>query len=257
VDLQGFSNEQKESLRKNLTDDYSVRRIGPDKIEELNKIYLMIDDNVINDQPIWIKIKNLVHNQQEKLKAIATLFESFSKSKDERDDKGNWLKAEEHLTYFVSDKSFAFLRNLSIWSVYDIYFRQFRFRDDKELVFTKGHFPIATRPVEGRSELTKVLIDPDTTIDYDIQSVYLAKEDDRILNLTPFYMDMNATDENANKMQICYLEKYPKSLADVKLKYISLKDEKDTFDIGEEEDDDDQKKIYQQMQFFWSLISDA
>jgi hypothetical protein len=254
LDMQSFSPDEKKAIKFNLSYDYSGANIGPDKIEAVGQMYSMIPEELISENAVWINLKKLVHEKQDVFKEMATLFHSF-KSEDERKNVGNWIKTEGYLIDFIENEAFSFLRNLSIWSVYDINFRQFRFKDDKELVFTKGHYPIATRPMQGKSELTKILLEANTEIDYDIQSVYLMEGENRILNLTPFYIDMNASDENANKMEICFLEKYPDSQADIKLKYISLKDEQQ-HNIGEEEENDDQKKTFEQMKYFWSLISD-
>ena len=255
INLQELNKEQKGIIRENLLQQYLGNNIHSKGIDGLNQIFLMIEMSAIEDRPTWVKIKNLVHDEQEYLKGIADLFSSF-KEETERNKVGNWIRTEDYLRDFVGrleKNNFSLLRELSIWSVYNINFQRFRISDAKKLVFTKGYFPISTRPAEGKSELTEWDLEENTEID--IQSVYLMQGQNRILNLTPFYIDMNASDQNANKMEICYLEKYPKSQADVKLKYVSLKDN-EKHEITEAEEEGDQKKIFEQMKYFWSLISD-
>ena len=249
---------------KKLLKDYLAKHFyGPSTINsnivsDLESIYGMIPFDQVKSsghfteeqQAVWVKMKDLVVNEQQSLKEMADLINSFS-GREARDDKSNWLKAEEFLINFVTRDSNAFMRSLSIWSIYDIYYRQFRYRDEKELVFKRGIFPIETRPVAGKSAEDVVTLKPDDPIDYDVQSVYLVDNDKRVLNLTPFYVDMNASDENANKMDICYLEAYRENMD---LSYLSLMDEEE-HKVGKPKDDNEQKFIYDQVAHFWSLLT--
>ncbi|MDX1408329.1 MAG: hypothetical protein R3330_09350, partial [Saprospiraceae bacterium] len=259
LDLKQLAADQKKLIQDNLTHHYSSPMVDASRVTAIEEIFSLIPFDQIQDSEavrreeasVWLKMRDLISDQSDMHRQMAELVHSFA-STEAQDNKANWLRAEDYLIEFVTNEAFRFLRHLEIWSIYDIYYRQFRYRDEKELVFKRGVFPIATRPTEGKSDEDVMTLRPEDPIDYDVQSVYLVENNTRVLNLTPFYVDMFAADENADKMDICYLEAYRERM---KLHYISIMDRETWHQVGEARSDNEQKFIYDQITYFWKLIA--
>lgn len=202
-----LSDDTKKRLRENLTAGWKDNP-PVSIIENLAAIYQDIPDKYIKDVVFFQDLKSCVLDNIEDFKKVADfIFDYFDQNGDA---KLKYLRAESYLKIFL--KRFKFLRQIDIESVYDVYYSQFMFTDQPSYFINKSFFPVDKRPDYHDSDLLEEgSINKDNPIpDINIHSVYIYQNDynNRVLNMSPFYIDVNSSSLVAEKIKLYYLDMY-------------------------------------------------
>ncbi len=205
-----LSAELKEVLRENLKIGWESN--VQDKIfEDLIFIYTQIPEEYIKHNSLWKELKNCVIQNQREFKEASDFF-SFDIGNNE-DSRHHYIRAELFLDKFL--RNFKFLRSLGIESIYDVYYNQFRYDDQRSYVINRSFYPVNKRPTStGKKSVVFKVTDDNSDLDIDIHSVYVCTSENgdgsykRVLNLSPFYLDANSSSLTKDKMKLYYLDQY-------------------------------------------------
>lgn len=205
--LENLSAETKQKLRENLTFSWKDRP-PPMIVENLEAIYSNIPDEYLNGQPLWATLKKCVIDNREDFKKVADfMFDYFDQTSEA---KLKYLKAESYLKIFL--KRFKFLRNIDIESVYDVYYNQFMFTDTPSYFINKSFYPVDKRPDYHDNDLKEegTINQANPIPDINIHSIYIYENNftNRVLNMSPFYIDVNSSSLVAEKIKLYYLDMY-------------------------------------------------
>ncbi len=204
----------KEVLIENLKNGWKAN--VQDKIsEDLVYIYKHIPDEYIDKNPLWAELKTCVLENLSDFKGASDFFSKHIENND--DSKHDYLKAELYLQKFL--KNFQFLRSLGIESVYDVFYNQFRYNDQRSYVINRSYYPVNKRPTSVGDQKSVIfeVTDDKSNLDINVHSVYICTSEnqdgkfERVLNLSPFYLDVNSTSVAKNKIKLYYLDKYSES----------------------------------------------
>ncbi len=199
--------DTKKRLRENLTAGWKDN--PPISIlENLTIIYKDIPDKYLKKVTLWQELKSCVLDNSDDFKKVADfIFDYFDQTNDA---KLKYLRAESYLKIFL--KRFMFLRNIDIESVYDVYYSQFMFTDQPSYFINKSFFPVDKRPDYHDNDLKEEgTINKENPIpNINIHSVYIYQNDykNRVLNMSPFYIDINSSSLVAEKIKLYYLDMY-------------------------------------------------
>ncbi|MBQ4819452.1 hypothetical protein [Aquimarina sp. MMG016] len=208
-----LSPEVKTVLRENLKISWQLN--DQDRIiEDLALIYSNIPDKYIENYPFWQELKECAVENQKDFQYVSDFF--FEHTDQNQSSKQQYIKAESYLRIFL--KRFRFLRTLGIESIYDVFYYQFKYKSERSYFINKSFYPIDSRPLLQGFETGEVftVTDSSTMIDINVHSVYVykteIKEDqlinNRAINLSPFYLDINSASVAADKIKLYYLDRY-------------------------------------------------
>lgn len=200
----------KEILRVNLQigwESHVQHKIS----EDLFFIYNNIPDTYLEKNPLWSQLKTCVIENRSLFKEVSDFFSSHVENNE--NSKYEYIKTELYLEKFL--KNFEFLRSLGIESIYDVFYNQFRYDNQRSYVINRSYYPVSKRPTaldDRKSEIFEVN-DTNTALDIDIHSVYICTtkksgNPTRQLNLSPFYLDVNSTSVAKDKIKLYYLDRY-------------------------------------------------
>ncbi len=206
-----LSEQLKEILRENLEIGWESH--VQDKIsEDLAFIYNNIPDKYLSKNPLWSELKDCVIQNRKLFKDVSDFFSAHLEHN--KNSKHDYIKTELYLEKFL--KNFKFLRSLGIESIYDVFYNQFRYDNQRSYVINKSYYPVNKRPTsldDKKSEIFE-MNDNEASLDIDIHSVYICttqnnnEKPKRQLNLSPFYLDVNSTSVAKDKIKLYYLDRY-------------------------------------------------
>ncbi|GAA4278733.1 hypothetical protein [Aquimarina mytili] len=206
-----LSSQLKEILRENLEIGWESH--VQDKItEDLFFIYNNIPDEYLEKNVLWSELKACVIQNRQLFKDVSDFFSAHMEHN--QNSKHNYIKTELYLEKFL--RNFTFLRSLGIESIYDVFYNQFRYDNQRSYVINRSYYPVSKRPTaldDKKSEIFEVT-DDEALLDIDIHSVYICTTKNksgkpkRQLNLSPFYLDVNSTSVAKDKIKLYYLDRY-------------------------------------------------
>ncbi len=205
-----LSTQLKETLRDNLEIGWESN-VQYKISEDLVIMYSNIPDSYLSHQPLWMELKKCVLENQHVFSEVSNFFSNYIENNNGKHD---FIKAELYLKMFL--KNLKFLRSLGIESIYDVFYNQFRYDNQKSFIINRSYYPVNKRPTaldDKKSEIFEVQ-DGDNAIDIDIHSVYICSTENangtprRALNLSPFYLDVNSTSVAKDKIKLYYLDRY-------------------------------------------------
>ncbi len=254
-----LSSQLKEILRENLEIGWESH--VQDKItEDLFFIYKNIPDEYLIKNTLWVELKACVIQNRELFKDVSDFFSSHLEHN--QNSKHEYIKTELYLEKFL--RSFTFLRSLGIESIYDVFYNQFRYDNQRSYIINKSYYPVSKRPTaldDKKSEIFEVT-DNETLLDIDIHSVYICTTKNktgkpkRQLNLSPFYLDVNSTSVAKDKIKLYYLDRY--SEATEKLIYkevVNAKVGKESMNNKKKLGDEIEVPLDEEM--IWALLKDG
>ncbi len=206
-----LSGELKEILRENLEIGWESH--VQDKIsEDLFFIYNSIPDDYLNKNALWKELKNCVIQSRNLFKEVSDFFSAHLEHNE--DSKHEYIKTEFYLEKFI--RNFTFLRTLGIESIYDVFYNQFKYDNQRSYIINRSYYPINKRPtaIDDKKNIIFEVKDNQSALDIDVHSVYIctvnAKDGlpKRELNLSPFYLDVNSTSIAKDKIKLYYLDRY-------------------------------------------------
>ncbi len=206
----------KKILRNNLTMSWQGNE--QDMItDDLAFIYSKIPDTYLGGNSLWLDLKVCAVENKNDFKQVSDFF--FVHIDQNNGSKAQYIKAESFLRIFL--KRVKFLRFLGVESIYDVFYYQFKYNTNSSYVINKSYYPIDSRPLLQGYETGEILTitDEKTAIDINVHSVYVCKSEirdglfvqNRALNLSPFYLDINSTSVAADKIKLYYLDRYHQS----------------------------------------------
>ena len=205
--MANLSVETKKRLRENLTAGW---KDGSPEIvvKNLNFIYQNIPDSYISNYPFFQALKKCVNENAADFDEIADFM--FADVDQNNKAKFKFLQAESYLKIFL--ERFKFLRKIDIESVSEVYFNNYRFTNKPSYFIKKSYFPVDKRPdmhsVDSNEEADINRENPIPNIH--IHSIYIYQEEynKRVLNMSPFYIDVNAPSLEGGKIKLYYLDMY-------------------------------------------------
>ncbi|GAA4271504.1 hypothetical protein U6A24_13035 [Aquimarina gracilis] len=206
-----LSLELKDILRENLEIGWESH--VQDKIsEDLFFIYSNIPDNYLDKNQFWKELKTCVIENRQLFKEISDFFSQHLEYND--NSKQEYIKTEDYLEKFL--RNFKFLRTLGIESIYDVFYNQFKYDNQRSYVINRSFYPISKRPtaIDDKKNIIFKVKDDESMLDIDVHSVYICTINTRDglpkreLNLSPFYLDVNSTSIAKDKIKLYYLDRY-------------------------------------------------
>ncbi|MBQ0736205.1 hypothetical protein [Aquimarina celericrescens] len=206
-----LSGELKEILRENLEIGWESH--VQDKIsEDLFFIYNSIPDDYLKKNALWKELKTCVIQSRNLFKEVSDFFSAHLEHNE--DSKHEYIKTEFYLEKFI--RNFTFLRTLGIESIYDVFYNQFKYDNQRSYIINRSYYPINKRPtaIDDKKNIIFEVKDNQSALDIDVHSVYIctvnAKDGlpKRELNLSPFYLDVNSTSIAKDKIKLYYLDRY-------------------------------------------------
>ncbi|WP_025740480.1 hypothetical protein [Aquimarina pacifica] len=205
-----LSEKLKETLRDNLEIGWESN-VQYKISEDLAFMYSNIPDKYLAHHPLWLELKNCVMKNHTLFTEVSNFFSNYIENNNGKHD---FIKAELYLKMFL--KNLKFLRSLGIESIYDVFYNQFRYDNQRSYIINRSYYPVNKRPTaldDKKSEIFEVQ-DGGSSIDIDIHSVYICSTENtngtptRALNLSPFYLDVNSASVAKDKIKLYYLDRY-------------------------------------------------
>ncbi|AXT59496.1 hypothetical protein D1816_03715 [Aquimarina sp. AD10] len=206
-----LTDQLKEILRENL--EIGWGSYVQDKISEhLVYIYTNIPDEYLENNSLWKELKTSVLQNQSLFKEMSDFFSEYLEHNDK--SKHDYIKTEFYLEKFL--RNFKFLRSLAIESIYDVFYNQFKYDDQRSYIINRSYYPVSNRPtaLDTKKSVVHEVNDNERAIDIDVHSVYICTtlnnngKPKRELNLSPFYLDVNSTSVAKDKIKLYYLDRY-------------------------------------------------
>ncbi len=206
-----LSFELKDILRENLEIGWESH--VQDKIsEDLFFVYSNIPDEYLEKNKLWKELKNCVLENRQLFKEVSDFFSTHLEHNE--NSKHDYIKNEFYLEKFL--RNFTFLRTLGIESIYDVFYNQFKYDNQRSYVINRSYYPISKRPtaIDDKKNIIFKVKDDESMLDIDVHSVYICTIDNRDgipkreLNLSPFYLDVNSTSIAKDKIKLYYLDRY-------------------------------------------------
>ncbi len=206
-----LSFELKDILRENLAIGWESH--VQDKIsEDLFFVYSNIPDEYLEKNKLWKELKNCVLENRQLFKEVSDFFSTHLEHNE--NSKHDYIKNEFYLEKFL--RNFTFLRTLGIESIYDVFYNQFKYDNQRSYVINRSYYPISKRPtaIDDKKNIIFKVKDDESMLDIDVHSVYICTIDNRDgipkreLNLSPFYLDVNSTSIAKDKIKLYYLDRY-------------------------------------------------
>ncbi len=206
-----LSLELKDILRENLEIGWESH--VQDKIsEDLFFIYTNIPDDFLNKNQLWKGLKACVIENRQLFKEVSEFFSTHLEHNET--SKHDYVKTEFYLEKFL--RNFKFLRTLGIESIYDVFYNQFKYDNQRSYIINRSYYPRSKRPtaIDDKKNIIFKVKDDESMLDIDVHSVYICTIDNkdglpkRELNLSPFYLDVNSTSIAKDKIKLYYLDRY-------------------------------------------------
>ncbi len=180
--------------------------------EDLVFIYNNIPDEYLEKNPLWKELKACVLQNQEIFNEVTDFFSTHLEHN--KNSKLDYIKTEQYLEKFI--RNFKFLRNLGIESIYDVFYNQFKYDNQRSYVINRSYYPVSNRPtaLDTRKSVVFEVTEEESILDIDVHSVYICTTKNgngkpkRQLNLSPFYLDVNSTSVAKDKIKLYYLDRY-------------------------------------------------
>ncbi|TSE06136.1 MULTISPECIES: hypothetical protein [Aquimarina] len=206
-----LSSQLKETLRDNLELGWESN-VQYKISEDLVYIYNNIPDEYLDKNPLWKELKTCVLENQQVFKEVSDFFSTHLEHN--KNSKQDYIRTEQYLEKFI--RNFKFLRNLGIESIYDVFYNQFKYDNQRSYVINRSYYPVSNRPtaLDNKKSVVFEVTDEESTLDIDVHSVYICTTKNgtgkpkRELNLSPFYLDVNSTSVAKDKIKLYYLDRY-------------------------------------------------